>query len=203
MTRTVSAPTLLSRALRSGAGVLAALTLHGCVVAPPPARPIDRVDINITKAPPPEVAEQQPAAPAPDAFWVPGHWRWEGPGYVWAPGHWERPRQGFTFVRAWWSNDRGYWVYHPARWVPATTALRDAPDVVVAEPPPPMRVEVMPVAPGPGYFWANGYWRWSGARHVWVAGRWEPYRPGYYWVSPYWARIGINYRFMGGHWSRY
>jgi len=184
------------------ASLLVLSVLHGCVVAPPAPRPIDRVDINITKAPPPELAEQPPAPPGADAFWVPGHWRWEVPGYVWAPGHWERARAGFTYVRAYWSNDRGYWVYHAPRWVP-TQAPRDVPEVVIAEAPPALRVEVMPPPPGPGFFWTSGYWRWSGARHVWVGGRWEPYRSGYYWVAPHWIRVGVNHRFIGGYWARY
>jgi hypothetical protein len=28
------------------------------------------------------------------------------------------------------------------------------------------------VAPGPGYVWASGYWRWTGADYVWVPGSW-------------------------------
>src|SRR5438034_3412584 len=28
------------------------------------------------------------------------------------------------------------------------------------------------VAPGPGYVWTRGYWRWTGADYVWVPGSW-------------------------------
>jgi hypothetical protein len=44
-------------------------------------------------------------------------------------------------------------------------------DVLVTEAPPPVRVETRSVAPGPGYVWTSGYWRWTGARYEWVPGR--------------------------------
>ncbi|MBZ5602987.1 MAG: YXWGXW repeat-containing protein [Acidobacteriia bacterium] len=68
-------------------------------------------------------------------------------------------------------------------------------------PPPPMRGEVVGVAPGPGYVWVNGYWGWRGNAYSWV--------PGYYarpphahavWVSPRWDRDRGRYRFREGHW---
>jgi hypothetical protein len=41
---------------------------------------------------------------------------------------------------------------------------------VVAVAPPAPLVEVVGVAPTPGYVWFGGYWNWVGNRHVWVAG---------------------------------
>jgi len=35
-----------------------------------------------------------------------------------------------------------------------------------------VRVEAQTVAPGPGYIWTPGYWRWNGATCVWVSGAW-------------------------------
>ena len=35
---------------------------------------------------------------------------------------------------------------------------------------PPPRVEVVPVAPGPGYNWVPGHWAWRGAGWVWIGG---------------------------------
>ena len=32
------------------------------------------------------------------------------------------------------------------------------------------RVEVIPVAPGPGYNWVPGHWAWRGLRWEWIAG---------------------------------
>jgi len=74
------------------------------------------------------------------------------------------------------------------------------PVVAVAPPAPP--VEVVGVAPGPGYVWFGGYWNWVGGRHVWVAGHWGPGRPGYHWVPHTWVREGGGWRMSGGHWAR-
>ena len=38
--------------------------------------------------------------------------------------------------------------------------------VVVTEAPPPAPVEVVTVAPAPGFVWVGGYWGWSGARYA-------------------------------------
>src|SRR2546430_10189834 len=35
-------------------------------------------------------------------------------------------------------------------------------EVVVPQAPPTGRIEAQTVAPGPGYIWTPGYWRWSG-----------------------------------------
>ncbi len=43
--------------------------------------------------------------------------------------------------------------------------------VVVAAPPP--QVEVIGVAPGPGYIWISGFWNPMGGRHVWIGGHWQ------------------------------
>ncbi|APR95233.1 hypothetical protein PATSB16_18930 [Pandoraea thiooxydans] len=47
--------------------------------------------------------------------------------------------------------------------------------VAPARPPQPApRVEVVPVAPVPGYHWVRGHYRWNGYRWVWVRGHWVP-----------------------------
>ena len=43
-------------------------------------------------------------------------------------------------------------------------------DGVVMVAPPAPRVEVIGVAPEPGYVWVGGYWNWVGGRHEWIAG---------------------------------
>ncbi len=58
--------------------------------------------------------------------------------------------------------------------------------VLVAPPPP--SVEVIGVAPYPGYVWIGGYWTWREHRHHWVPGRWE--------------RHGREWRERPGHWVR-
>jgi hypothetical protein len=77
----------------------------------------------------------------------------------------------------------------------------DGPVVEVA--PPPMQVEVVPVAPGPAYLWIGGYWGWNLGRHVWIGGRWAlPPGRGYAWVPGGWNRHGPGWRYRGGYWGR-
>jgi WXXGXW repeat (2 copies) len=73
--------------------------------------------------------------------------------------------------------------------------------VVMVAPPEP-RVEVVGVAPTPGYVWFNGYWQWIGGRHQWVAGHWAPGRAGYRWIGHSWVRSGDGWRMHPGHWER-
>src|SRR5258707_9591372 len=46
------------------------------------------------------------------------------------------------------------------------TTTGPAQEVLVTQPPPPVRVETQTVAPGPGYLWTSGYWRWTGTTYV-------------------------------------
>ncbi|HEY0745971.1 MAG TPA: hypothetical protein VGD63_04675 [Steroidobacteraceae bacterium] len=73
--------------------------------------------------------------------------------------------------------------------------------VVMVAPPPP-RVEVIGVAPEPGYVWVGGYWGWVGGRHEWVSGHWVEGRPGRHWVPHAWVREGDGWRLRPGHWER-
>jgi hypothetical protein len=174
--------------------------LEGCVVAAAPHH--ERVDMRITTAPPPPRLETPPPPESLDAYWVAGHWRWDGRGYAWQPGHWVQSRPGFAWQSAWSSNEGGYWVHHPGQWVrvaPPQEPVR----VVIAAPPPPPRVEVMTIAPSPVHVWISGYWGWSGARHEWVAGHWEAPRPGHFWVPGHWSRGSGGWEFAGGYWQRH
>ncbi len=75
-------------------------------------------------------------------------------------------------------------------------------DVVAdIEPPAPLQ-EVVTLAPAPGYLWINGFWYWSGGRHVWRAGYWAPPRVGFSWVPHRWERVGVRWHFRAGHWGR-
>lgn len=66
------------------------------------------------------------------------------------------------------------------------------PDMSAAQPPPP-QPDVIPVAPGPDYYWAPGYWGWNGG-WIWIGGGWYP--RGYYG----WGYRGWGYR---GGWGGY
>lgn len=64
------------------------------------------------------------------------------------------------------------------------------PSVMVEAPvqPPPPQVEVIPVAPGPDFFWVYGHWRWTGTEHRWEGGHWERHHPNEHWVPYRWDR---------------
>ena len=71
----------------------------------------------------------------------------------------------------------------------------------VRVPPPPARVEVYGVAPGPGFVWVNGYWAWRGGGYAWAPGYWaRPPRPRARWVSGYWSYRHGGYRYRPGCW---
>jgi len=73
--------------------------------------------------------------------------------------------------------------------------------VIRIAPPPPVRVGVVGVAPGPGYVWIGGYQRWTGSGYVWVAGRWvRPPRAGVVWVQPRYVHTGSTWVFHKGYW---
>ena len=85
---------------------------------------------------------------------------------------------------------------------PAYAPSTEGANVVVEAPsaPPPVRVEVVPVAPGPAYVWAPGYWSWNGG-WIWVGGRYVM-RPHYgaVWIGPRWVHHGRHFIYVRGHW---
>lgn len=75
------------------------------------------------------------------------------------------------------------------------------PGVRVMVGPPAPRMEVQPLAPGPGYVWIAGHWAWRGGGHVWLGGHWAlPPGPGYVWAPARWINEGGAFRFFEGHW---
>jgi hypothetical protein len=98
----------------------------------------------------------------------------------------------------------------PARFAVALLAMgitagapftASAATLIVAPPPAPI-VEVRPPAPAPGWVWMDGYWNWSGGRHVWIRGRWVAPHPGYHWVGHHWVHEHDGWRLEEGHWER-
>jgi len=85
------------------------------------------------------------------------------------------------------------------REVTTTAPVRE---VVVTRPPPPVRVETQTVAPGSGYLWTTGYWRWTGTSYVWVPGTWvvRP-RPTAVWVAGHWVPRYNGWVWIPGHWQ--
>jgi hypothetical protein len=73
--------------------------------------------------------------------------------------------------------------------------------VVVVEPPP-VRMERPGPPPSAGYLWIDGFWNWSGGRHVWMPGHWEPRRDGHRWEPHRWERGHQGWEPRGGEWRR-
>jgi hypothetical protein len=74
--------------------------------------------------------------------------------------------------------------------------------IYVRTAPPPLRYEVRPALPGPGYVWADGYWNWAGARYVWVPGAWRrPPYAGAYWNHPHYDHYPQGWAYHEGHWD--
>src|SRR5579862_2501200 len=64
--------------------------------------------------------------------------------------------------------------------------------------PPPPRVEVRAVAPGPGYMWVDGYWYPDGRHYKWHRGYWtRPPYGGARWIAPH----HDGQRFFEGYWD--
>ena len=75
--------------------------------------------------------------------------------------------------------------------------------VRIGPPPPPRVVRVRPVAPGPGYFWVDGYWYPVGHRYRWHEGYWtRPPYPDAHWVLPRYEREQFFMGFWEGNHGR-
>jgi hypothetical protein len=74
--------------------------------------------------------------------------------------------------------------------------------IYIGTPPPPIRYEAPPPAPGPNFVWIEGYWAPQGHHYKWVAGRWDraPY-PGAYWVHPHYDHYDEGWQMHEGYWS--
>jgi len=75
--------------------------------------------------------------------------------------------------------------------------------IYIGRTPPPLRYEVRPNSPGPGYAWQEGYWGARGNGYYWVPGRYEhaPYE-GAYWVHPHYDHYDRGWQQHEGHWDR-
>jgi hypothetical protein len=78
----------------------------------------------------------------------------------------------------------------------------DLEEVAVSQAPPPPLVEVVPVAPGPGYLWVGGRWGWVGTRWVWRPGRHVVVRPGYQFRPGHWQARPHGWVYVRPHWHR-
>jgi len=68
--------------------------------------------------------------------------------------------------------------------------------------PPPVRVEVRPEMPGPGYTWIDGYWGTQNGRYVWVGGRWnQPPYEGAYYNHAHYDHTARGWEYHEGRWD--
>jgi hypothetical protein len=74
-------------------------------------------------------------------------------------------------------------------------------EVIVAQPsePPPLRVEVVPVAPDPTFIWIGGVWEWRG-RWVWARGHWDHPHPHAVWARGHWEHRPNGYVWIHAGW---
>jgi len=94
------------RAFVSMASLLAVMACAGPVGTPPPV--------------PPPQAEAQPLPPvsAEVQIWRPGHWDWDGRGYVWVRGEFQvKGNLSGQFQQGHWRQDQGGWVWQSWRWL--------------------------------------------------------------------------------------
>ncbi|MFO1047247.1 MAG: hypothetical protein U1E52_05025 [Geminicoccaceae bacterium] len=85
---------------------------------------------------------------------------------------------------------------------PRSAVMIDEPGgFVVQERPPVMREEIVPLAPGPGYAWHPGHWRWENG-WAWAPGRYiaRPH-PEAVWVPGHWAARRYGWSWIPGHWD--
>jgi hypothetical protein len=74
--------------------------------------------------------------------------------------------------------------------------------VIVNEPPPPLKQELVGTPPGDSYVWVQGYWTRAEGRWVWVAGHWQT-RPTATatWLPGHWDRSASGWIWTPGLWQ--
>ena len=88
----------------------------------------------------------------------------------------------------------------PPRVVTRTTTI-EQPAAMVTLRPPPVREEIVPVAPNERVVWDPGRWSWDGRGYVWVAGHYveRPYARAV-WEPGHWVDHGNGWVWDEGHW---
>ena len=85
----------------------------------------------------------------------------------------------------------------PAPYAPSQQPQPIVPGLVPADQaPPPLPDQVIPVTPGPDYYWTPGYWGWNGG-WIWIGGSWC-FRGGYGWGGRGWYGHGVWGGYHGG-----
>ncbi len=69
---------------------------------------------------PPLISELVPKPPitAEALMWQPGHWDWNGSGYIWAKGQYvPAAGHGSLWMPGWWSHNTSGWIWVPPHWM--------------------------------------------------------------------------------------
>ena len=76
-------------------------------------------------------------------------------------------------------------------------------NVYIGTPPPPLRYEVVPVAPYPEAYWIPGYWAPYESHYRWVGGHYDraPFQNAY-WTHGHWDHYKNGWRYHEGRWDR-
>jgi len=125
--------------------------------------------------PPAPLAETPPPKLSLHADWRPGYWQWTEGKWVWLTGMWRVPESDIVAEQ--------------------TTTAPHAP--------PPLQIETPPPAPVTVAVWVPGFWQWSGASWVWIAGSWQlrP-APSATWQPAEWRARGTVHVLIPGRWVR-
>jgi WXXGXW repeat (2 copies) len=90
-------------------------------------------------------------------------------------------------------------VFGCAAQVDATPPSTAPAAVMATSAPPPVQIEVVPVAPSIDHVWIKGYWHWNGAQWAWRPGHYDIKR-GYSWVPAHYDEKGSSWSYVEGHW---
>nr|MBA3542081.1 hypothetical protein [Deltaproteobacteria bacterium] len=125
--------------------------------------------------PPAALAETVPPKLSLHAEWRPGYWQWTGTTWAWLAGMWRVPESDIVAEQT-------------------TTAPKA---------PPALQVETRPAPPMRATIWVTGFWQWSGADWVWVAGSWQAQpEAGTSWRPAQWRARGSVHILIPGGWVR-
>jgi len=73
--------------------------------------------------------------------------------------------------------------------------------VYVVQKPPPLKVEVIGVAPAADHVWVQGYWVWRDNDYQWVPGHWDkPPHSRAQWMPGHWKHTRHGHYWVPGHW---
>jgi len=88
---------------------LCLLFLEGCSAIYPTHLPVPPIRAERVPAPPPSAAVM---------IWQPGHYDWNGVGYIWVPGEWvARDGHGTLWQDGYWQQNNQTAVWVPAHWI--------------------------------------------------------------------------------------